>query len=95
MSVKTICNLTLVALTTVLAACSGEDNNHDIILNNVTLIDAASPVRTDRSVVIRGDKIIAVNPALSANTTSANNIIDATGQYLIPGTLGYARTFFV
>ena len=85
MSIKTICSLALVALTSVLAACSGEGNKSDIILNNVTVIDAASPARTDRSVVIRGDKIVAVNPALSANTASANNIIDASGQYLIPG----------
>ena len=35
--------------------------------------------------VIRDDKIFAVNPSLSTDAAAADNVIDATGKYLIPG----------
>ena len=68
-----------------LSSCSSSTNDTDIIVNNVTVIDAASPVRANRSVVIRNGKIVAVNPALTAARATAANVVDATGQYLIPG----------
>jgi len=68
-----------------LSGCSSSTNDTDIIVNNVTVIDAASPVRANRSVVIRNGKIVAVNPALTAARATAANVVDATGQYLIPG----------
>ncbi len=85
MSTKTIFNLMWIALATLIVGCSNEERHHDIVINNVTVIDAASTPRQERSVVIRDDKIFAVNPALKADAALADNVIDASGQYLIPG----------
>ena len=62
MSTKTIFNLMWIALATLIVGCSNEERHHDIVINNVTVIDAASTPRQERSVVIRDDKIFAVNP---------------------------------
>ena len=69
----------------ILGACSETPSHKDIVINNVTIIDAASPMRSARSVVIRGDKIFAINPALSDDNATNSNVIDGSGQYLIPG----------
>ena len=55
------------------------------MINNVTVVDAVSPVRVERSVVIRDDKIFAINPALTAAAAASPNVIDADGQFLVPG----------
>lgn len=68
-----------------LNGCSDRPDQTDIVINNVTIVDAVSPIRTARSVVVRGDKILAVNPALSGNSAAAPHVIDGSGQYLIPG----------
>ncbi len=52
-------------------------------ITNVTVIDAVAGVRENQTVVFDGDEIIAVQPA-SADLNAAN-IIDGSGQYLIPG----------
>ena len=72
-------------LATLVVGCSPAENHSDIVINNVTVIDAASEPRPQRSVVVRNDKIFAVNPALSTEAAAAENVIDATGKYLIPG----------
>ena len=72
-------------LATLIVGCSPAENDSDIVINNVTVIDAASEPRPQRSVVVRNDKIFAVNPALSTEAAAAENVIDATDKYLIPG----------
>ena len=42
-----------------LNGCSDRPDQTDIVINNVTIVDAVSPIRTARSVVVRGDKILA------------------------------------
>ena len=68
-----------------LSACTESPNQTDLVINNVTVVDAVSPVRVERSVVIRDDKIFAINPALTAAAAASPNVIDADGQFLVPG----------
>ena len=68
-----------------LSACTESPNQTDLVINNVTVVDAVSPVRVERSVVIRDDKIFAINPALTAAAAASPNVLDADGQFLVPG----------
>ena len=68
-----------------LGACTQASNQTDLVINNVTVVDAVSPMRVERSVVIRDDKIFAVNPTLTGSAATAPNVVDGSGQFLIPG----------
>ena len=68
-----------------LSACTEMPDETGLIINNVTVVDAVSPIRAERSVVIRDDKIFAVNPALEGRAANTSNVIDGSGQFLIPG----------
>jgi imidazolonepropionase-like amidohydrolase len=68
-----------------LGACTQASNQTDLVINNVTVVDAVSPIRVERSVVIRDDKIFAVNPTLTGSAATAPNVVDGSGQFLIPG----------
>tara|TARA_B110000305_G_scaffold238287_1_gene303373 strand:+ start:3821 stop:5236 length:1416 start_codon:yes stop_codon:yes gene_type:complete len=72
-----------------LSSCTntGSDNtDNDIVITNVTIIDAKQGPVKNVTVVVRGDKIISVSSdATSESTTTTANIIDGTGKYLIPG----------
>ena len=52
-------------------------------ITNVTVIDAVNGVRENQTVVFDGDEIISVQSA--GDEVAAAEIIDGTGQYLIPG----------
>jgi len=75
----------LLALLTV--ACSesevAEPVADTIAITNVTVIDAADGPRSDQTVIIEGDEIVAVQAASVA--VDAGEVIDGTGKYLIPG----------
>jgi imidazolonepropionase-like amidohydrolase len=52
----------------------------------VTVIDGRSPEpRADRTVVIRGNRIVAEGPASSTAAPAGARIIDGRGKFLIPG----------
>ena len=68
-----------------LGACTQASNQTDLVINNVTVVDAVSPMRVERSVVIRDDKIFAINPTLTGSAATAPNVVDGSGQFLIPG----------
>ena len=72
-----------------LSSCTntGSDNtDNDIVISNVTIIDAKQGPVKNVTVVVRGDKIISVSSdATPESTTTTANIIDGTGKYLIPG----------
>lgn len=73
------------ALVTVLLAtgCAPDAPATGIAIQNVTVIDAASGVRENQTVVVRGDTIVSVAEAGSA--PQVTEIVDGTGRYLIPG----------
>jgi imidazolonepropionase-like amidohydrolase len=53
---------------------------------NVSVIDGTSPTpRLDRTVVVRGNRIIAEGPSASVNVPAGARRIDGRGKFLIPG----------
>lgn len=61
----------------------GATASNALAITNVTVIDAVDGRRSDQTVVINGDAIVAVQPA--GDTVNAAEVIDGSGQFLIPG----------
>jgi imidazolonepropionase-like amidohydrolase len=58
----------------------------DLAISHVTVVDVSTGARlTDRTVTIRGDRILAVAPSKDTKIASTPRVIDGTGKYLIPG----------
>ncbi|MEO9468006.1 amidohydrolase family protein [Parasphingorhabdus sp.] len=74
-----------------LAACANlpdnpaNESSGQIVITNVTAIDAVNGVRANVDILIDGEQISAVDQDLSASTHSGAKRIDGTGKYLIPG----------
>jgi len=57
-----------------------------VAIVGVTVLDAVAALpRPDHTVLIRGDRIVAVEPASQAQIPPRTRVIDARGKYLIPG----------
>lgn len=57
-----------------------------LVIGNVTVFDARTRQhRRGQSVLVRGDRIVAIGPAASFATPEGARVIDGTGKYLIPG----------
>jgi hypothetical protein len=62
------------------------DRTDNIAIVGVTVIDALATLpRPDHTVLIRGDRIVAVDPSAKAVIPPQTKIIDGRGKYLIPG----------
>ena len=72
---------TLVILT--LMSCTAGEEIADLAIQNVTVIDAENGVREGQTVVVSSGMITAVQS--SEEAVNATEVVDATGQYLIPG----------
>ena len=70
-------------LSLLLVSISGQSVAQTTAISNVTVIDAINGVRSDQTVILQGDQIIAVQPA--SQDFSAAEIIDGEGKFLIPG----------
>src|SRR5262245_50442988 len=58
----------------------------DLAIAHVTVIDMGSGARLpDRTVTIRGDRILTVSASKDAKVASTTRVIDGTGKFLIPG----------
>jgi imidazolonepropionase-like amidohydrolase len=58
----------------------------DLVIANVTVIDPETRrVLPDRSVFVRGERILAVVPSRPGRNRIAVKVIDGTGRFLIPG----------
>lgn len=69
-----------------LATCSQDDvKPFDLAITNVTLIDAVNPIRNNQTVLIDEGRIVAIMDSDSADDIAANELVDGSGQYLIPG----------
>ncbi|MDX1578804.1 MAG: hydrolase, partial [Gemmatimonadota bacterium] len=70
-------------LTGALAGCGPSPSPVDLVIRNVTVIDALNGVREARTVVVDGGRIASVTDAGEA--VEGAETVDGTGRYLIPG----------
>ena len=57
-----------------------------IAITHVSVIDGADPApRTDQTVVIRGNLVVAVGPSRSTRAPGGARVVDGRGKFLIPG----------
>lgn len=56
-----------------------------VCFTHVNTIDADNGLQQDMTVIIQGNKIIRSKPFSSIQLSKDNNIIDATGKFMIPG----------
>jgi imidazolonepropionase-like amidohydrolase len=57
----------------------------EIVLNHVSVIDMTGrPIQRDMAVLLRGDRIAAIERAAGFNVPGAR-VFDLTGKFLIPG----------
>ncbi|GAB5486928.1 MAG: amidohydrolase family protein [Parasphingorhabdus sp.] len=74
-----------------LAACASlpdittNEAHSQLVITNVTAIDAINGVRKNVDILIDGEQISALGQGLSASAKSSAKRIDGTGKYLIPG----------
>ena len=66
------------------AAQETPTEKYSLAITNVTAVDGVSGVRSEVTVLLNGDEIVSVEP-FSATPPSAAQIIDGSGQFLIPG----------
>ena len=67
----------------VVGCCDKEEPEFDLIIYNVNLIDGSGDeLQSGVNVLIKGNQIYAIN---SDKISQSENIIDATGKFLIPG----------
>ena len=58
----------------------------EVAITGVTVIDASdSTPRADQTVVIRGNRIVAVTPTRSARVPASARLVDGRGKFVIPG----------
>jgi imidazolonepropionase-like amidohydrolase len=77
----------LAALTVVwLQVTPTQDSSHGVALTHVTIVNTTgSPAASDMSVVILGQRIIAVGETSETVIPPDTDVIDASGKFLIPG----------
>ena len=76
----------LVCLLASVAAAQQKSAPAPIVITRVTLINpGTSSVQPDRTVIVIGDRIASVSDSLKAQWQKGAHVIDATGQFLIPG----------
>jgi hypothetical protein len=73
-------------VTATIALCQQPTAPRPVAITHVTVINpGTSSVQVDRTVVITGDRITSVSDAARIQPPKNARVIDATGQYLIPG----------
>jgi hypothetical protein len=61
-------------------------NQKALAITHVTVIDTAGgPPRPDVTVLIRGDRIAETDKSGKVRVPAGSHIVDATGEFLIPG----------
>ncbi len=75
-------NISFLLMFALLTACA-ESELTATAITNVTVIDAATGVRGNQTVVFDGDEITSVGP--TGAELSVAETIDGTGKFLIPG----------
>ena len=79
-------SFTLALCVALLTGCSEDAPEPiDLVINNVTVVDAVNPVRSNQTVLIDQGRIIDIVSGDSAIEVTAREQIDASGRYLMPG----------
>ncbi len=55
----------------------------DVLIQNITTIDAINGIKANQSILIKGNRIVSIHD--SSNGLTASNIINGSGKYMIPG----------
>ena len=77
----------LAALLFTLLPCAAlAQQPRSIAFTHVTVIDGTDSLpRRDRTVIVRGTRIVAVGPAVSTKIPAGARVVDGRGKYLVPG----------
>ena len=79
-------SFTLALCVALLTGCSEDAPEPiDLVINNVTVVDAVNPVRSNQTVLIDQGRIIDIVSGDSATQVTAKEQVDGSGRYLIPG----------
>lgn len=73
----------LLSVLVAFAGCGPDGPEADVAIQNATVIDAVNGERTGQTVLVQDGRIVAVQPA--GEPFEATEVVDASGQYLIPG----------
>jgi imidazolonepropionase-like amidohydrolase len=69
-----------------LALCSAYGWSQSLVIEHVTVIDATGHVpKANTTVIINGDRIIAVAPSKKTHVPKNATVVDGTAKFLIPG----------
>jgi imidazolonepropionase-like amidohydrolase len=72
--------------TIIVAQANQAAQSHLLVFNHVTVIDmTGAPPKPDMSVVIQGNRIVAIGKSSKTRIPKAARVIDATRKFLIPG----------
>ena len=78
--------LLLILLILAVCVCAQQPQSDVIALTHVTVIDmTGAPPKKDMTVLITGDRITAIGRTSQLRVPSGARVINATGQFLIPG----------
>lgn len=83
--VRLVAGFVPVLLAAVACEPAPEGPQSRIAISNVTVIDAASGERPGQTVLVDGDRIVAVGASNSISFSGADEAIDGSGKFLIPG----------
>lgn len=68
-----------------LAACT-QAPPPDLAIRDVTVLDVSDgTLRPSQTVLVKGDRIVAIGPADGVETAGAAEVVEGTGGYLVPG----------
>ena len=79
-------SFTLLLIPLLLPGCSNDAPEPiDLVITNVTLVDAVSPIRNNQTVLIDQGRIVDIVNSASPTEVEARKHVDGSGRYLIPG----------
>lgn len=76
----------LTILLSALLAAQSSPANQSLVLTHVTVIDmTGAPPKPDQTVIITGNRIVALGKSGNVAVPQNSQVVDATGKFLIPG----------
>ena len=85
-NVSKLTSFMLLLIPLLLPGCSNDAPEPiDLVITNVTLVDAVNPMRNNQTVLIDQGRIVDIVNSASATEVEARKRVDGSGRYLIPG----------